>query len=191
MHFTEPTYYREEFISLSISGESLHGVTFDECSFADCNLVECSFDRCAFVDCRFRESAISNVNAVNSRFLRPQFSGCKIMGFDWSKTAKLQDLSFTECQIDYSNFSSLVLRNTTMIRCSAKEVRFVETDLSDSVFTDSDFQASTFFKANLSRADFRGARNYEIDVGNNVIKGARFSLPEVLSLLYSLGIEID
>lgn len=191
MHFAERSYYREEFISISISGDSLHGVTFDECSFSDCKLVECTFDKCAFIDCKLKESVLSTINPIDSRFLRPQFSTCKVMGFDWSKTGKLQDLSFVDCQIDYSNFSSLALPRTRVIRCSAKEVRFVEADLSDSIFTDSDLQGSTFFKTNLSRADLKGAKNYEIDVGNNVIKGARFSLPDVLSLLYSLDIVVD
>ena len=78
-----------------------------------------------------------------------------------------------------------------MVRCAAKEVRFYETDMSDGIFTDTDFQGSTFFKTNLSRADFRRAKNYTIDLRNNVLKNACFSLPDVLSLLYSLDILIE
>jgi fluoroquinolone resistance protein len=44
--------------------------------------------------------------------------------------------------------------------CEAKEVDFIETDLSGGDFKNTDFEGSRFVRADLSEADFRGARNY-------------------------------
>jgi fluoroquinolone resistance protein len=191
MTFKEAAYYKEKFMSLSLANEEIPSVRFEECTFSESRLIDCKFEKCVFIDCRFEGTVLSAINPTGSRFLQPKFFRCKVMGFDWAKAAKLQDLSFEECQLDYSNFSSLQLLKIRMTKCSAKEARFMETDMSDGVFTDTDFQGSTFFKSNFSRADFRQARNYEIDIKNNTLKKARFSMPEVLSLLYGLEIEIE
>jgi fluoroquinolone resistance protein len=191
MSFAKTAYYQERFTALVLSGEDVESIRFEECTFDECRFVDFKFEKCLFIDCDFKGSVLSAIDPIGSRFLRPGFSQCKVIGFDWAKTTKLQDLSFTECQIDYSNFSSLQLPRVRMVRCSAKEVRFNETSAVDGVFTETDFQGSTFFKSDLSRSDFRRAKNYSIDLNNNVIKGARFSLPEALSLLYGLDIVIE
>ena len=78
-----------------------------------------------------------------------------------------------------------------IINCEAKEVDFIETDLTGGVFTGTDFEGSRFFKTNLTNADFKGARNYMIDARNNTLKKTKFSLPEALSLLNGLDIIIE
>ena len=42
----------------------------------------------------------------------------------------------------------------------------------------------------LTEADLRGARNYHVAPGENVLTKAKFSLPEAISLLYSLDIDL-
>jgi fluoroquinolone resistance protein len=191
MAFSETAYYKEKFSALSLSGETVSSLRFEACTFSECRLVDCKFEKCVFIDCKFEGCTLSAVNPEKSRFLQPGYFHCKVMGFDWAKAAKLQEISFTDCHLDYSNFSSLQFPKVRMIKCSAKEARFVETDMTDGVFTGTDFQGSTIFKSNFTRADFRQATNYNIDVRNNVIKNARFSLPEALSLLYGLEIVIE
>jgi uncharacterized protein YjbI with pentapeptide repeats len=78
-----------------------------------------------------------------------------------------------------------------MVKCQAKEIDFIETDLSSGDFKDTDFEKSVFFKTNLTDTDFRGAINYSIDVNTCNLKKARFSLPEALSLLYNLDIVVE
>jgi uncharacterized protein YjbI with pentapeptide repeats len=50
--------------------------------------------------------------------------------------------------------------------------------------------ASQFFKADLSQADFRAARNYSLVPGQCKLFKARFSYPEVMALLSALDIVI-
>jgi uncharacterized protein YjbI with pentapeptide repeats len=49
---------------------------------------------------------------------------------------------------------------------------------------------SKFQNTNLANADLRTAKNYYIDPTHNKLKGARFSYPEVLSLLIPFGINV-
>ena len=94
-------------------------------------------------------------------------------------------------QINYSNFKLLKIPKTKIVTCEAKEVDFIETDLTGGDFKNTDFEKSRFFKANLTGADFRGARNYFIDVKNTTLKQTRVSMPEAVSLLSSLDIIVE
>jgi len=58
------------------------------------------------------------------------------------------------------------------------------------VLNSSDFMHSSFNKTNLTSTDFTEAINYSIDPNNCNIKGAKFSLPEALSLLDQWGIKV-
>ena len=78
-----------------------------------------------------------------------------------------------------------------MVNCEAKEVEFTEADLSQGNFSGTDFENSQFAKTNLAKADFRGAKNYFLDIRHSNIKKARLSMPEALSLLTSLDVIID
>jgi uncharacterized protein YjbI with pentapeptide repeats len=120
-----------------------------------------------------------------------KFTRCKVLGFNWSKTDAIRDLSFSECQLNYSDFSYLKIPGIKLLACEAKEVDFTEADMSNSDLQNTDFQNSRFYNTNLSGADFRGARNFYIDVKNNVLKKARFSFTEAMTLLSSLDIIIE
>jgi fluoroquinolone resistance protein len=191
MPFDSPLYSQEKFTSLALTEDSVASVKFEECTFTDCRFIDVKLDKCAFVDCVFNGSLLSAIRPIDTRFLRPRFIRCKVIGFDWAKAGKLENLDFGDSQLDYSNFSSLNLIRIRMDRCSAREIRFIDANMSDGVFTGTDFTGSTFFKSNLTRADFRRARNYSIDIRNNTVKNARFSLPEALSLLEGLEITVE
>ena len=75
-----------------------------------------------------------------------------------------------------------------MVDCVAVDVDFREADLSQADFAGSDLSESLFVNTDLSEADLSRARNYLIDPGQNVLKGARFSMPEAMSLLYNMDI---
>ena len=72
-----------------------------------------------------------------------------------------------------------------------KEVDFYEANLKKAYFNNSVLTQTIFNKANLTDADFRGARDYFINLRETNIKKAKFSMPEALALLYSLEIIID
>ena len=76
----------------------------------------------------------------------------------------------------------------TLTRCLAKDVDFAEADLTQANCTGTDFTDSRFNHTNLTEADFTDATHYNISATDNTLKKTRFSLPEAVSLLYSLDI---
>lgn len=191
MNFTDSTYYREQFSKLTSANETITSRTFEECEFIVCSFVSTRFEKCRFLNCKFTDSVLSAIIPMDSRFIDVKFRNCKVIGIDWTKTQKVQQLDFDKCQINYSNFRFLKIPGVKIINSEAKEADFTETDLHDGDFSNTNFEQTRFFKTDLTNCNFRGATNYSIDVANNVLKKTRFSLPEAVSLLNSLDIIID
>ena len=75
--------------------------------------------------------------------------------------------------------------------CVIKEADFSEAKLIKASFSGSDLERTNFHRADLTNVDFSGAKNYRIDVRETAVKGAKFSMPEVLELLHALDIKIE
>lgn len=191
MDFTNRNYYREKITKISLSKETVKEVEFEECEFKDCSFVDCKFEKCRFINCKFESCMMSAIIPTDSRFVDVSFTNSKVIGFDWTKAQHLQEISFENCQLNFSNFRLLKLPKLKMVACEVKEADFTETDLSEGNFTDTDFERSVFSKTILTKANFTGAKNYYIDARYNPIKKARFSLPEALTLLDSLDVVIN
>ena len=189
--FEKDSYYRETFSGLALSEETVKGVTFEECAFEDCSLITCRLEGCRFINCTFKGCILSAVVPMNSRFDEASFTNCKVIGIDWTRTAEVRKLRFSDCQLNYSNFRFLDLPGLKMERCQVQDADFIEAKLKGASFARSDLEKSRFFKTDLSGADFRGAANYSIDPATNTLKKARFSLPEAIALLESLDIIIE
>ncbi len=138
------------------------------------------------------------VKLDHSEFVRCRFTKSKIVGVDWTKaswkrTSLLQqsEIGFEECSINYSTFIGLDLTGMKMVDCLANEVDFSETNLQNAVFNRTNFSNSRFSNTNLTEADFTNAIHYDIDIKNNLVKNARFSMLEAISLLKSLDVIIE
>jgi fluoroquinolone resistance protein len=191
MSFSESDYQGAEFSKLAIEKESIKSRRFEECEFNGCIFVDCRFEKCSFINCKFNGCVLSAIIPLDARFIDVTFTKSRAIAIDWTKAQKLQGLAFDGCQIDYGNFRLLRIPKSIMANCEAREVEFIETDLSGGDFRNTDFKGSRFIRADLSEADFRGAKNYFIDVKNSTLKKTRFSLPEALVLLDSLDIVIE
>jgi fluoroquinolone resistance protein len=194
----EPRNYAgKTFTALKLIDERVDGAEFDECVLDHCILSGSEFNHCRFASCRFTACDLSNIKLTSTRFRGIRFETTKILGVDWTKTDAMNDphantaLSFTDCVLDLSSFFGLNLRGATIERCIAKEADFGEADLRDAVCRRTDFSGARFHGTNLEGADFREALGYVIDARSNKVKGARFSLPEAVSLLRGLDIVID
>ncbi|MGI8549249.1 MAG: pentapeptide repeat-containing protein [Dehalococcoidia bacterium] len=190
-------YAQQRFLHVELVREKFSSIEFDACMFERCAFSECSFYRCTFLNCQFKNCDLSLIQVPNARFNSVHFKQSKLVGIDWTKagTSKadrlLMSVSFDECVLDYGSFLGLHLREMQLVNCSAREVDFSGADLTGATCAGTDFSASTFLHTNLEKADFGGARNYTIDPTANRIKGAKFTLPEALSLLRSFDIRIE
>jgi fluoroquinolone resistance protein len=191
MDLNKDTYYQEKLSKIVLVGEHFKNKRFEECEFTNCNFSGCKFEECKFLNCKFNDSDLSSVSLMRSHLVDVQFIRCKTIGIDWTKAPRISGLSFQECLVNYSNFRLLKLPKMKMVKCEVKESDFIETDLTDGDFRNTNFEKSVFFKTNLTNADFREATNYVIDVKTNILKKTHFSLPEAMSLLYTLDIVLD
>jgi uncharacterized protein YjbI with pentapeptide repeats len=83
------------------------------------------------------------------------------------------------------------LSRSSFINCQLQSVDFSNADLKNAKLTNSNLQNATFQNTNLEQTDFRNASHYSINPEQNRLKGAKFSLPEVVGLLDSYHIKIE
>ena len=150
---------------------------------------------CRFADCAFEQSDLSLVRLPHSTFTACRFEDSKIIGVNWTEaqwpeTRLWVPVGFVRCVISHSTFIGLGLREIRIVNCTAEDVDFRDADLTKADFGGTDLSGSLFVNTNLSGADLRSATNYRIDPPENVLRGAKFSLPEAISLLDGLDIDL-
>ena len=190
---TETEYYAQTFKDLSYQNEAIVSKEFDECVFSHCSFRETIFRNCKFRDCIFKGSDLSLAQVKDCSFVTSKFEDSQIIGLNWTEASWkskgfFKTIDFFDCVINYSTFFGLALREMNLTGCVAKEVDFAEADLSQANCRNTDFEKSRFLNTNLTGADFTGAINYSIAATLNTMKKTKFSLPEAISLLYSLDI---
>jgi len=188
-------YQERTFQRLELSQVSLVHCEFIECVFRDCLFSEVTFSNCRLIRCRFEGCDFSLAQFPGAILASAHFGTSKLIGVDWTladwSSPRIGDgLIFEGCNLNYSTFIGLSLPGLRIVNCSAKNVDFRDADLTGADFNGTDLSESLFLNTNLSGADLSQAQNYTIPPLKNVLKSARFSLPEALSLLYSLEIEI-
>lgn len=190
---TQTHYTDQVFEEVRLEQAELVSSEFYDCTFIHCSFVESVFRDCRFVNCVFQKCDLSLAQVPNSVFSVTRFEDSKVLGVnwtqaDWSATWLRDPIGFFKCAISHSTFIGLSLREIRIRDCVAVDVDFRESDLSQADFAGTDLSESLFSNTDLTEADLSRARNYHIDPGLNVLKQARFSLPEAMSLLYSLDI---
>ena len=182
-----------EFKNQDYTGAQFSFKEIDEVTFTRCNFANAVFNECQFRNCRFVHCDLSRVQMRHSRFEDVQFENCQMVGINWTEASWQKGgffrlIDFDDCTLNYSTFFGLKLPKMKMLKCMAREVDFGEADLSESVFTDTDFSGAIFMRTNLTKADLSGARNYLINPQHNTLKKTKFALPEALNLLHGLDI---
>jgi uncharacterized protein YjbI with pentapeptide repeats len=188
-------YSQHRFEEVRPSDDEIDSASFEDCLFVRCDLSGLRFRDCRFSDCRFQECDLSLMKPGGSTFSGCTFRACRALGINWSEaswpeTRLRLPVSFTQSVLSHSTFFGLDLRDVGFIECVVRDVDFREARLSGCDFGGTDLLGSVFHEADLSGADLSGARDYAIDPRRTVLEGARFSLPEAISLLGGLGIEI-
>lgn len=188
---------RQKVTGVPAAGITLSGAEFEGCHFERCQFASSTFYRCTFRDCHFTGCDLSALKLTNTLLQDVRFGRSKLVGVDWTATGAsdisrlMQSFSFEECVLDYATFFGMKLPKASFRRCHAHEVDFAEADLAGADFRGADLTASTFHHTNLERCDFTGAINYAIDPTTNRVSGAKFSLPEAISLLRGFDVVIE
>ena len=172
-----------------IANEIIEGVDFtseklqseyEGCEFLNCHFSTTDLSNITFIECKFDQCDLSNATLKQTAFKDVGFENCKLLGLQFDDCNKfLLEMSFSNCQLDFSSFYGLKLKGTRFKSCKLQEVDF------------SKLAGAIFYRTMLEKADFRGASDYTIDPEENKIKRARFSNPDVIGLLSKYDIQID
>lgn len=188
-------YIDQEFIDLFLDGLQIISSEFVDCTFNQCSFIESEFLKCRFVNCVFRVCDLSLLKIPESVFTSICFEDSKIIGVNWTQadwTAAVlgKPLHFSRSTLNHSTFIGLGLKGMQIVNCNAVNVDFREADLTGVDFSGSDLTESLFLHTQLREANLTQARNYSIDPGLNDLHAAKFSMPEAISLLYNMDIEL-
>lgn len=160
---------------------------FDNCDFTGAELMESSFESCTFRECNF-----SLVQLKGARLNKVIFENSKVMGIHFNLCSHFAlGFDFKACHVQSCIFMELALRQISFQECQIVDCDFYKTDLTQANFNRAVFQGAIFEQTVLVKADFREAVGYNINPNNNKVKKAKFSLPEVVTLLDHLDIVID
>ncbi|MDB5248637.1 MAG: hypothetical protein JWQ40_3031 [Segetibacter sp.] len=184
----EKFYEDEDFDNMVYDDKHITGTDFSDCRFYKSSLKGCLFEECNFENCTFEDCDLSLIKFKRTCFSDGNIINCKAIGINWSEVVNALSVNFKHSRISFSGFFGKNLKKSQFTDCVADEVDFTDCNLSQSVFTGTDLCNARFENTDLTKADFAGAKNYLINTKTNKIKGAKFSLPEALSLLKSLDI---
>lgn len=194
--FDSSDYTDVSFKNNALNKSLIEKVEFFNCNFKNCQFKESKWFSCTFKECTFQHCDFHLAKFPRSTFLSVNFNDCQLVGINWTdselqRKSFLKTVEYHNCVLNYSTFTGSHLQKITMKNCIVQNVDFTEADLSASCCIGSDFLSSRFEATNLTGADFRGAKNYSIPLLRNKITKARFSLPEALSLLSTLDLDIS
>jgi uncharacterized protein YjbI with pentapeptide repeats len=134
---------------------------------------------------------LGNVMLGNTTLNDVRFYDCKLTGIDFEPCNKfLFSMSFKQCNLSWSSFTNRSMKHTLFNGCQLVQVDFSGATLTGAQFPDSDLQDATFNQTHLEKCDFSKAVNYSIDPTANILRKAKFSWPEAMSLLRKFDIEI-
>ncbi|PSL44834.1 uncharacterized protein YjbI with pentapeptide repeats [Chitinophaga niastensis] len=184
------THEHKKFENIIWEGKTIAGREFFDCHFYKCSLKECIFIDCVFDKCTFEECDLSLIQLKQTAFSRVVLQYSKAIGISWHNANNPLTVAFHDSRLSYSSFSGKNLKKGIFINCQADEVDFTACNLSLSNFEGTDLAGARFSDTDLTQANFVGAHRYAINVNENKMKKAKFSLPEALSLLYGLDVEI-
>ena len=165
--------------AVRFEGLSLHGATLRDARFLDC----------VFIDC---DLSMARLDAVTLRGVR--FEACRLAGVDMGA---LRDdglgieATFDACDLDRVQIAHADLRACVFTGGRARGASLRRCDVRSVAFDGVDLTHATFLGCDLREADLRSARGYRIDPSSNRVSGMRVALPEALSFLVMLELELD
>jgi hypothetical protein len=170
---------------------------FIDCSFENCSFEDCTINHCHFVNCSFYNCNIISLTSQYSEIKNTVFKKCNLIGIHgWNGLLPVGKYTYAierieDCCLKYNSFIEMNFRKFDFSGNVIQESIFEECDLQESNFRNCRLEATQFFRCDVRKADFREAKGYVIDIPSNKLRQAKFSFPEVVSLLDSLEIKIE
>lgn len=195
MKNAEKRYFQGEIFE-NIEPGALQNAEFSDCTFKNCRWTNAKIENATFISCTFERC---NWNGVMFSFCRMNDAwliGCAFRSVSWGSLQGRSTLSQTfgklqNCEFRYNEFRGMPLQEFDFSSCVFGDCTFDDCKLVGANFHGAPLARSHFTRCDLQKADFRASDGYLIDLNSNPLKGARFSFPEVSSLLNGLGLIIE
>lgn len=180
------SFEKENYVEQKLEG------FFEDCEFTECDFTDAQIENSGFTNCKFFHCNFSNAKLIKTSLTDCHFLHCKMMGISFDLCENFfYTLQVKDSTLDYASLYNLKLRLSKFTNCSFRESDLTRTDFTSAIFNHCDFTAAHFEQTNLEKADLHTSRNYLIDPEKNKIKKARFSMHQVLGLLYKYDIIIE
>lgn len=165
---------------------------YDGCTFTNCDFSNADLTGAQFIDCSFTACNLSLAKLSKTMFQDVRFKDCKLLGLRFDECSGFGlSVQFDKCILNHTCFAGTKLKGTLFTNTQLQEADFTDSDLTGASFHHCDLKNAVFENTLLQKADFRTATNYAIDPEVNRVKGAKFSLPDVLALLDKYRIQVD
>lgn len=194
---TSPMYYEERtFEALRLTEAAFIGLEVSDCEFKNCTFEKPVLTDCVFRSCRFTGCRIVAPRTERTELKHCEFERCQLAGVYWKDVTPYGGVaapfdSLKACCLKYCSFMEMRLNRSDFCGNELIECMFEGCKLGEAKFGGCDLTRTAFAGCDLRKADFRGAHGYQIQLRSNLLKAARFSLPEALRLLEELEIRID
>ncbi|TNE53973.1 MAG: pentapeptide repeat-containing protein [Bacteroidetes bacterium] len=185
-------FYEETFKNRDFSTEAFPEGEYECCLFEGCNLEHVDLSEIRFLESEFVDCNLSNVKLNGTALQEVRFKDCKMLGLLFEQCKDFGfEVSFEHCQLNHSSFYQVQLTRCLFQGCQLEEVDFTESVLREARLKACDLRNAIFENTDLEKADFRTSFNYSINPELNQIKGAIFSMPDVIGLLDKYPIQIE
>ena len=184
------------FTGLHCSGETFADCEWTDCTFVRCTFENCQLQNCQLTDCTFTGCRVRELTARYSQLREAVFDNCDLLGVNWgdlvpSGRFAAPIAALRGCRLKYNTFTAMELDRFCFDESAITSSLFAECRLAGSDLSGCQLDETEFFKCDLRRADLRRAVGSRIDIMSCQLKGARFTHPQVLSLLEALEIEVE
>lgn len=194
MESEQPRFADETFTGLEPGQLSAVGAIFLGCHFEDCDLTELDLSRAHLAECTFERCELALAKFQDTILQDVTFDGCRLTGINFSVIAQGAmgvQAAFRDCDLSFCSFHRLDLTDCKFSGSVFRESDFRRCELSKVSFDDCDLNRCVFQQNDLTFADLRTARNYVISAYGNRIRGMQVALPEALSLLTAIEVDVQ
>lgn len=173
----------------ALSGVRFNGADLGEATFLNASISSCDFtgaqmEECTLVNtradgCSFREARARNLRVVlgssfvNASFVDANLDAASLRG------ANLRGADLSRASLQAADLSEADLTGARLYRITARDSRWVRSDLTDAVLLSANLMNAVMQKANLTRADLRDTNLFAADLAR--IRGGVMSLDGALT----------
>ncbi len=181
------TFSKQDYRKSSLTKGEYERCIFMNCDFSDVDISHIQFSDCEFTGCNLSmtkmiATSLRGITFKDSKLLGVQFDTCNHF---------LLEFSFENCILNFASFFGLKIPKTIFKNCSLQEANFSGSDLSGSIFENCDLMKAVFDRTNLEHTNLWSSYNYMIDLENNRLKNAKFSLSGLPGLLSKYDIIVE